>query len=230
MKKLLTAAIGSILFATAAFAEPTLSMTGEGRVGVAPDVALVRIGVQTRAEEATTALNRNSASANALIMAARNGGVEARDIQTSGLSLQPFYVNGRDGGEAKLAGFSVSNEVAVRVRKVDALGEILGALVGAGANMINGIEFGVADMGAAMDETRRAAVADARRKAELYAEAAGVTLGPIISIAEWGGGSQGMMGAMAAQSVYEMAPVPVEAGEMTLFTNVSVVWSIKGAE
>lgn len=218
-----------IIGALAAHADPTLTVRGEGQASATPDIATVRIGVETRAPEAAAALAANSDAAGALIAAAKTRGVAEADIQTVGLSLYPLYDDRRgDNAEApKLTGFSVSNEVILRLRKIDAVGETLGELVGAGANRLNGISFGLADDQALMDEARRAAVADAQRKAGLYAAAAGVELGEIVSIEEEGGGGppRPMMRAMA-----ESAAVPVEAGETTVAIVVRVVWRIGDAE
>lgn len=218
-----------IFAASAALADPLLTVRGEGHASAAPDLATVRIGVETRAVEAGEALVANSEAAGALIAEAKAQGVSATDIQTSGLSLYPLYDNRRNGeGETPvLTGFAASNEVVLRIRDIAGVGETLGALVGAGANRLNGISFGLADDQAVMDRARRAAVADAQRKALLYAEAAGVTLGDLVSIDEEGGGAapRPMMRAMA-----ESASVPVEAGETMVAASVRMSWKILGVE
>ncbi|QIE54578.1 SIMPL domain-containing protein [Pikeienuella piscinae] len=218
-----------ILAASAALADPVLTVRGEGYASAAPDQATVRIGVETRAAQAAEALSANSEAAGALIAAAIERGVERADIQTSGLSLRPLYDNrsNRDGEAPTLTGFAVSNEVVLRLTDVAGVGETLGVLVGAGANRLNGISFGLADDQRLMDMARRAAVADAQRKALLYAEAAGVNLGELVSIDEEGGGvtPRPMMRAMA-----ESAVPPVEAGETTVSASVRMAWMIRREE
>jgi uncharacterized protein YggE len=113
----------------------------------------------------------------------------------------------------------------IRLRDLDAAGEAVGALVEAGANRLNGLSFGFADSTALMDEARRDAVADARRKAELFAEAAGVTLGPVMSIQEQGGGGMRLMAMARSMDAMESA-VPLERGENTVSAQVHVVWEI----
>lgn len=228
---LLAGLIVSALCAPAVFAEGTISMRGEGAVSAAPDIAIVRIGVESWMETAELALSRNSEQAQALIDAAKAHGIAPTDIRTEGLSLSPVYDNaaydsirrGREDGP-KLEGFRAANGLTVRLRDISTAGELIGALVGAGANRIHGIEFGLADDQPQRDEARRAAVADAVRKAKLYAEAAGVALGPIVSIEEEGGGMQPRMLARAASDQY--AAVPVEAGEASVSAAVRIVWRI----
>ncbi len=231
----------ALAFAAPALAQPaghmnhhpaTLVVTGEGRASAAPDLALIRIGVETRAETAEAAMAENARQAGAVIEAAKARGVAAKDIQTSDLSIWPVYEDYRSGEARppKLVGFQVSNQVSVRLRDLAAAGEAIGALVSVGANRMNGIDFGFADDGALRDEARRRAVADAKRKAELYAEAAGVRLGPIKRIEEAGfvSGPRPMM--RAAAMMDEAAAPPIEAGESEISASVSIVWEIDAPE
>ncbi len=220
--------VALILLAAPAFADDsaTLTVTGVGEATGAPDMATITIGVENQGDTAAAALDANSAQAAALIAAAKARGVADRDIQTSGLSIYPVYDQRTPNSEGapQIAGYAVSNEVRVRLRDMAGLGETLGLLVGAGANQMRGIGFGIEDDTALMDEARKAAMADARRKAEIFAAAAGVKLGPIQSISEGGdvtvmpGGP--MMRSMAAEAV------PVEAGESAVSVSVRVVWEI----
>lgn len=224
-----------LVLAAPALAQPapersTLGVTAEGSAAAAPDLALVRIGVETRAATAAEAMAENARQAAAVIAAAKARGVADRDVQTANLSIWPVYESERfSSGPSELVGFQVQNEVTVRLRDLSAAGEALGALVGAGANRMNGIEFGFADDSALRDEARRRAVAEARRKAELYAAAAGVRLGPILSIEEAGGDftPRPMMRAAAAM---EASAPPVEAGESEITASVRIVWEIGAAE
>ncbi|MEC7667465.1 MAG: SIMPL domain-containing protein, partial [Pseudomonadota bacterium] len=171
------------------------------------------------------ALDQTSAVGADILVKLEEFDIEARDVQTSDLSLNPIYTRNNTGNEAPLiVGFEASNRVTVRVRDLDRLGAVLGAVTGEGANQMYGLNFGFEDTDAMMDDARRKAVADARAKAELYAEAAGVTLGRVISLSEQGGFRPVPMPVaemrMAADSV------PIAAGESALSASVSMVFEI----
>ncbi|MEX2521056.1 MAG: SIMPL domain-containing protein [Paracoccaceae bacterium] len=218
-----------VLVASGALAEERLTVIGEGQAFARPDLATVRIGVETVAGTAAAAMTDNSSQAAALIAAAKARGVAPADIQTSGLSIYPMFEDRQrvDNSAPKLIGFTVSNEVTLRVRDLPSVGETLGVLVAAGANRMNGVEFGFADDTALRDEARRNAVADALRKAQLYASAAGVKLGSIFAIEEMGGG--GGPSPRAMQFKMADSSVPVEAGETGVTAMVSIVWEIDEA-
>ncbi len=205
----------------------TISVSGEGRVEIAPDMATVSLGVTTDAETAAAAMAANSEGVSAVIARLTAAGIEDRDIQTSGLSLGPRYDYGRsDGSAPTVVGYTASNMVTVRVRALDTLGAVLDGVVSGGANTLNGLSFGVVEDREVLDEARRRAVAEARRKAELYADAAGVTLGRVISISEQGGYAPPMPMAMAEASFAKGADVPVAPGEMSFGATVVVVYEI----
>ncbi|MCX7889613.1 MAG: SIMPL domain-containing protein [Rhodobacteraceae bacterium] len=216
----------------AAAADPapaTLSVTGEGRVEARPDMALVTMGVTTEADTAREALDANNARIAATIARLKSAGIEDRDIQTSGLSLGPRYDYNRSAsdGTAQITGFIATNSVTVRIRALGLLGETLDAVVTDGANTLGGISFGMQDPAPLLDEARKESVADARRKAELYAAAAGVRLGRILSIADQSGAYYPPvpmpMGGMAMEA---KSAVPVASGEVTLSSNVAIVWEL----
>ena len=114
--------------------------------------------------------------------------------------------------------------VSATIRDLDGIGAVLDHVITAGGNQINGLRFGLTEREAAMDEARRLAVADARRKAELYAEAAGITLGPILSISEAGGRVTPQNEMMVARA--SGGQVPVKGGELSVTATVSIVWEI----
>jgi uncharacterized protein YggE len=140
------------------------------------------------------------------------------------LSLQPQSAPNRSG-PAAIAGYRASNRVTVRVRDVTKAASVIDTLVGAGANEIGGINFVVSQASKLLDEARERAVADARRKAEIYARAAGVTLGAPLSISEEGNSAPAPYRRMAAGMAVS---APVAQGEETLAVTVSVSWAIKG--
>lgn len=209
----------------------TISIEGTGEVTAAPDTAIVSSGVTTQAATAREALDANTEAMNDLLAALKDAGIEARDIQTTSFSVNPNYVysDARDDNgytlPPKIAGYQVSNIVMVRVRDLDSLGQVLDRSVTVGANTVNGVTFSVADPSALYDKARREAFADARDKAELYAEVAGETLAELESIRETQTAGQPpqpyMMRSVAAEAD---SSVPVEGGELTFTINVSVTW------
>jgi len=215
----------------AAAADPapaTLSVTGEGRVTAAPDMATVTMGVTTEADTAREALDANNARIAATIARLKASGIEDRDIQTTGLSLGPRYDYDRQAsdGSAQITGFIAQNSVVVRIRALGLLGETLDAVVTDGANTLGGIAFGMQDPEPLLDQARQASVADARRKAELYAAAAGVRLGRILSMSEQGGYFPPAPMPMGGMAMEAKASVPVAGGEVGLMSSVSIVWEL----
>jgi uncharacterized protein len=224
----LTAALFlSISPASAQTAPRTLNIAGNAEVHAVPDAALVSTGVVTESETAAAALKANSAALTKVLEAIRSFGVEAKDLQTSGLSLEARYYRPEKPSATdrpRIIGYTAANQITVRVRDLAKLGDLLDKVAAAGANRIDGIEFIVSNQEGLLDEARQKAVADAKSKADLYARAAGFALGKVMSLSEETVPSPRPMGrAMAASAA---APVPVEAGEMTLSVRVRVVWSL----
>ena len=198
---------------------------GEGSVSVAPDYAEISGGVTTRAKTAKDASDTNAKVMTAITAALRDSGIEPKDIRTSRFSVQPIYTQ-QPNTEAKLSGFSAVNEVRVTVRQIAKLGELLDRLVAAGATDLGNIEFLRSDSAKALDQAREAAVADARRKAELYAQAAGLSLGRVAWITEDAGYAPPMpMAAMRAGQTGGMPP-PIAPGEETLRVRITVGFDI----
>lgn len=219
--------------ATPAFAG-TISIEGRGEVSAAPDMATISSGVTTQGGTAREALDANTKAMADLIAELKAAGIEARDIQTSGFSVNPNYVytDERDANgyslPPKINGYQVSNTVSVLVRNLAELGTILDKSVTVGANTVNGVTFAVADPSELYDEARKAAFADAREKAELYATASGGALGDIESISETQGYNAPQPYPMYARAdMAASAPVPVEAGELSFAINVNVQWDLE---
>jgi uncharacterized protein YggE len=226
----LAAALAAIaLLAAPALAEtapPAISVTGEATVSVPPDLAQVDGGVTSEAKTAREASEANNAAMGKVLMALKAASIQEKDIQTSRLSLQPQYAPNRAGPSA-VAGYRASNRVTIKVRDVSKAAGVIDTLVGAGANEIGGINFMVSQASKLLDEAREKAVADARRKADIYARAAGVTLGAPLSISEGGNAPPVPYRKMAAGM---MAAAPVAQGEETLSVTVNVSWAIKAKE
>ena len=203
-----------------------ISVTGEATVSAAPDLAQIEAGVTSEAKTAREASEANNAAMGKVLQALKGAGIAEKDFQTSRLSLQPQSAPNRPGPSA-IVGYRASNRVTIRLRDVTKLANVIDTLVGAGANDIGGINFTVSNASKFLDEAREQAVADARRKAEIYAKAAGVTLGAPLSISEEG--SPGPM-PYRKMAVGMAASAPVAQGEETLQVTVSVSWAIKSAQ
>ena len=221
---LLVAAIGtSLLVAVPALAEsetPAISVTGQATVSVPPDLAEVEAGVTSNGKTAREASETNNATMGKLLLALKAASIDGKDIQTSRLSLQPQIAPNRN----EIVGYRASNRVTVRLRDVTTVAGTIDLLVGAGANDIGGINFAVSQASKLLDDAREQAIADARRKADIYAKAAGVTLGAPLSITENGGSVPTFRTKMLAAP---MAATPVAPGEETLSVSVHVSWAIK---
>ncbi len=202
-----------------------ISVTGEATVSVPPDLAVVDGGVSSEAKTAREASEANSAAMAKVLAALKGAGIDVKDLQTSRLSLQPQSAPNRTVPSA-VVGYRASNRVTIRVRDVAKVANVIDTLVGAGANEIGGINFMVSQASKLLDEAREQAVADARRKAEIYAKAAGVTLGAPLSISEEGSPGPMPFRKMAAGMAVS---APVAQGEETLQVTVSVSWAIKQA-
>ncbi|CAN1575196.1 COG2968 Uncharacterized conserved protein [Paracoccaceae bacterium] len=219
---LLTAALALPIPAFAEGTTPaTVIATGTGTVAVAPDMATLSIGVTTQGDTAATSLTANTAAMEAVMARLVASGIEARDMQTSGLYLSPNW-SGYDTATPFISGYMASNSLTVQVRKLDTLGAVLDAAVADGANTLNGLTFGLANPGPILEEARKEAVADARARAEVLATAAGLTLGRIVLISEENGSYVGYDGYQADAS----APVPVAGGELGLSANVTIQYEI----
>ena len=234
MKRPFILALAVTLLAAPALAQtvppPAISVTGEASVSVPPDQAQIDGGVTSDARTAREASDANNAAMGKVLLALKAAGIDEKDYQTSRLSLQPqMAANYKPSDRASgITGFRASNRVTVKIRDVTKFANVIDVLLGAGVNDIVGINFIVTQPSKHLDEAREKAIADARRKAEIYARAAGVTLGEPISIAEDGAAAPVFRGKMiAAQAA---AGTPVAPGEETLSVTVSVSWAIKPKE
>jgi uncharacterized protein YggE len=217
-------ALAGALAAPALAADRTLSMTGHGEVFSSPDMVSVTAGVTTSAATAGQALATNTARMQAVFATLEKLGVPQKNIQTMNFSVSPQYSNGENNMAPRLTSYQVNNDVSVRLDDVTRLGDALDALVSAGANQMNGISFAIREPAPLLEKARAGAVADARARAETYARAAGVTLGPILSISE--GASEMRPLRMAVPMAFAAKSVPVASGEESVTADVSVVWEI----
>jgi uncharacterized protein YggE len=212
--------VAALALGPAQAAEKLVTVTGEATVAVAPDTAMIRLGVGTQEKTAREASEANARQMTAVLAAIKDTGVADRDIQTSRLSLQPQY-DPNKSGTARLTGFQASNQVTVRIRDIDKLPAVLDRAITAGANEMSGIEFVVSEQSKLLDQARDEAIADARRKAELYAKAAGAKLGRVVSITE-----EGSAPPPRPIQALRAGAVPIAPGEQTLKAIVTVSYEL----
>jgi hypothetical protein len=193
---------------------------------VAPDIATINLGVNTEAPTAAAALQANAAQMTKVIAALRKAGVADKDIQTSGLNLNAQY-DYVQNEPPKLRGYQAANQVTVTVRDLARLGQAVDATVGAGANQVNGISFGLSDPTAAEDAARRQAVKALAAKANLYATATGYKLGRLVTLSEGGGYSPPPPMPVYAMARMEKADsTPVSGGELSVRIDISGVYEL----
>ncbi|BBF91681.1 SIMPL domain-containing protein [Blastochloris tepida] len=231
LASLLLALAASLLFTGPLAAQPAprlLTVLGEARLEAAADRAFVTAGVTTQGKSARDALAANSRTMTEVLRVLREAGLEDGDIRTSTVSVQPMvvYPSSKDADRGpRISGYTVSNQVNVRLTDPAKLGELLDKLVSAGANQISDIRFGLADEGKLRDAVRTDAVKDARRKAELYANAAGARLGRVMALSEVDAPPVPRPLALRAAAP-DAAAVPVAPGEQTVKVQISVTWEL----
>ncbi|MFY9969122.1 MAG: SIMPL domain-containing protein [Roseiarcus sp.] len=207
--------------------ERLVEVAGEASISAKPDFARVTLGVTTTGKDASAAMAANAKSVNALIALIKEEGVAAADIQTSSLSISPQFPNAAQGSSAPqtIIGYVVSDMVTVTARDISRLGALLDKAVNAGANAMYGVSYGENDPGALLDKARPLAVADARRKAEIYANAGGSKIGRLMSLTEQPGAPPvRFAGRASIQSA--SAPTPIEAGEDKLTVSVTAQFEL----
>ena len=202
----------------------SVSATAESRR--VPDVATISTGVVTQAADANAAMRANAAQMDKVMAAIRAAGIAERDVQTSGINLNPQY-RYIENQAPSITGYQASNTVNVKVRDLSKLGKVLDAFVASGANQVNGPSFEVDKPEQAYDEARLAALQKAQARAKTYADALGLNVRRIVSISE-GGASfprpMPMMRTMAADAVQK--ETAVSPGETALSVNIDVVFEL----
>jgi uncharacterized protein YggE len=203
-----------------------LDVVAEGEVNRQPDVVTIGAGVVTQAATASEALAENARRMTATVAALRKAGVADRDIQTSSINLSPQYRYGENVPPV-ITGYQASNQVSVRFRDVKRSGAILDTLVAQGANQINGPSFALDQPDAALDEARVQAIGKARARAELYAKAAGLRVGRILSIREGDAAAPGPQPMVMSMRAKMESDTPIQAGEQKLVVAVTVSFELQ---
>jgi uncharacterized protein YggE len=213
-----------VLLVGAGIASADVTVNGTGKIVYVPDIGYVSVGVSSDGQTAEEAWKKNSAIVQKLFAALKNMGIDPKDLQTSGLNVSPRYSRPKDQ-EPQLVGYTVTYELRVTVRKLPEMGKILDSLVENGANRNMGITFGCNDVEKLLDQARAKAVADARKKAELYVTAAGAGLGQVVSITD----TQAMPWRTLQYTVAEKgsaADLPIATGQQEVTVNVTLTFNI----
>jgi uncharacterized protein len=205
----------------------TITVTGDAEVASKPDQARLSAGVVSQAETAAAALNANSTAMNRVFAALRAAGIPENRMQTSNFSVQPQYPPFRPENQEpqRIIGYQVSNNVTVVVDDLTKVGPTLDALVRSGANQLGGIQFTIADPKPLAERARTLAVVDGAAKARTLATAAGVMLGPLMSIQEVSISRPIPVFAMARAVAQEATPIA--EGEERVGVNVTMVYAIQ---
>lgn len=207
-----------------------ITVSGSGTVSVAPDMATLVSRVITQGDDAQSALQKNSITMKGILEDVEDAGIAKKDIQTTGFDISPIYNNRRlNNGESKapeIIGYRVQNGIHITLRDVGKLGTTLDTLVQNGSNDLGQIRFGVSTPEKYIDQAREDAVKDARSKAEVYAKAAGVTLGKVLSISESGSGPSPYPEMMVMRAAKMDSAPPIAAGEETLSSSITITYEL----
>lgn len=222
----LTAMTAAVAAFPAHAEERRILVSGTGTILAEPDMATITLGVTNQDEQASAAMAATSEAVTQILKRLEDMGLESRDVQTRDLSLSPVWTGRGNSGEApEITGFTASNRVLVRVRDLDNLGQIMDAVIQDGANDFGGLTFSVQDPKPLEAEARAGAVADAAAKAQQLAQAAGVTLGPVISISDGASGNRPDP-LIREFSRMDSASVPIASGEVSVSVNISMEFEI----
>ncbi|MBP8909281.1 MAG: SIMPL domain-containing protein [Xanthomonadales bacterium] len=222
----MTAAPGTALAQAAPASDGTLlSVSSRAEARKAPDIATFSAGVVTQAADGNAALRQNAEQMNRVLAAIKAAGVADKDVQTSGISLNPQY-RYEENQPPRITGYQASNTVNVKLREVAKMGKVLDALVASGANQVNGPSFGIDDPEPLYDRARLDALKAARARAETYAGALGVRVRRIVSISEGGAAMPSPMPRMAMMKAEAYDSTPVAAGESSVSVNLDVVFEL----
>lgn len=204
----------------------TISLSATGTVKTKPDKVDITTGVTSEGQTARDALDKNTEAMAKVVAGLKEAGIEPKDIQTTNFSVSPIYEQKKQGHAAFITGYRVTNQVHITVRDTGKLGDILDTVVGLGANQIGSISFGVSEPEALKDEARKQAMRNAIADAKLYAETAGVELGPVLTITEETGGYIPRYAEAAAPMAMDKA-APIEAGTTTIEVQLRVTWELR---
>jgi uncharacterized protein YggE len=231
-------ALGFILFAVPAAAAGLqapppmariLTVAGQGEASAVPDQGEFRASVVTQGKSASEAMRANSRAMNIVLAKLKTFGIPEKSIQTSGVNVSPQYSQAKPGSSepSHIVGYQVSNTLTVRVEDLSRLGEALDLVLSSGINQVSGVSLSIHDTKPLLAQARAEAVKDAMARAETYAKAAGVTLGPVLSISEGGLEPPRPVAMYAMRGDLQSVPVPISAGEESVSANVVMSFEIR---
>jgi len=211
------------------YAVPHITLRAEAKSEERPNIAYLTFGVVTDAPTAEQAAADNAAPAGSVIDAVKAMGVEPKDIQSQSFSVSPVYLDERDPAtrqpvKQKISGFRANHLFRLRLRDVDKAGFVVAKILAKGANEAQALSFGVTDEPARMDALRVQAVAEARRRAEVYAKAASMKLGRLLALDPQPGPAG--YANMPIQRFEAKAAIPVEPGVVPLATEVEATFEL----
>ena len=202
----------------------TVTVVGSASVAGVPDTITFQTGVTTSDVSAATALSQNTRVSASIRDVLTRHGVEEKQVQTARFDVNPVYDRATGNEQPRLAGYRVTHVLSVKFSDIDGAGALLDALIKTGSNVLQGVQFSVAEPAPLLTQARTLAVKDAVKKATTLAAAADRRLGSIRGIVEGGGGHQPLAG--GAMEMRAMAAVPIAAGEQTFSVNVTVVFEL----
>jgi uncharacterized protein YggE len=209
----------------------TITVNGQGKASAPPDMAAIQTGVVTHGVTAIEALSENNQIMSRIMDILIGHKIAEKDVQTSILNVTPEYKHDERGRvEDKIIGYSVRNQVQVRVRNLNDLGQVIDALVLAGSNQVSGIRFGIDDPAEVINQAREKAIADARGRAELYARSAGVRVGKILAISEQATEWPRAQGAYRMYDMEAVSSVPVATGEQEYSVTIQMILTLEDSE
>lgn len=211
---------------------PTITVSGEATLTIAPDLAQTTAGVTTQAKTASEAAEANSKAMTGMVEAARQAGIPDADIKTAKFSISPVYSQPQQGQSQsrnetpRVVGYRVFNQVTLKIRDTAKISDLLDRLIAAGATDVGGISFILSEPAKALDAVRPLAIANAREKAELYAKAAGAQIGRVVAIEEIGGTFPAYRAMQASAAMERQSAPPMSPGESSLRVNVTVSFEL----
>ena len=205
-----------------------ITITGEGKVFVKPDIALVKLGVKTETEKSADAVSQNNEKMNEIIKAVKTLGVDDKDIKTSAYNLYPVYDYTEKG--RVFVGYTLDQQINVKIRNFDAISDILDKATEKGANTISDLQFTVDDLEKAKAEARQKAIEQAKEKASVLASQAGLTITKLVNISEgYASSPQPMYGMGSASDMLEKVSVAptIETGQSEINTTVYLTYRVR---
>jgi len=204
--------------------QQVIAVNGEAILTVKPDTVTISIGVTTQAASAQASMAANASRMNSLISTLTAAGIKNEEMRTLRFNVRPDYEY-KTGAAARLVGFTTSNTLQFSVPATTNVGQILDKAAAAGANVIESVTYQVKDLQKYRDEALAKAMADAKRRADVLAKSAGVTIKGIKSVSESGGGTIRSTEFSMARSAKAIEDTPLLAGEMTIQFSVRVEYT-----